>query len=145
MVEDFSGQMLGRYRVEALVAHGGMAAVYRATDPSFGRTVAIKVIKPDMAGDEQFIRRFLREARSIARLQHPHILPVYDVGEHDGVVYLVMQYVDGGTLGDRLHRRDQARLTPDEVLTLLRPIGDALDYAHEQGIVHRDVKPSNIL
>jgi serine/threonine protein kinase/Tol biopolymer transport system component len=144
-VEDFSGRMLGRYQVEALIAHGGMAAVYRATDPSFGRTVAIKVIKPEMADDEQFIRRFLREARSIARLQHPHILPVYDVGQHDGSVYLVMQYVDGGTLGDRLHRRDQARMTPDEALKLLRPIGDALDYAHEQGVIHRDVKPSNIL
>src|SRR6185503_3585058 len=94
-VEDFCGRMLGRYQVEALIAHGGMAAVYRATDPSFGRTVAIKVIKPEMADDEQFIRRFLREARSIARLQHPHILPVYDVGEQGGVVYLVMQYVDG--------------------------------------------------
>src|SRR5687767_6864328 len=92
------GTTLGRYRIERLLGYGGMAWVYRAQDPAFGRTVAIKVLPPNFVEDPSVIERFLREARSMARLQHPHILPVHDVGQQQGTAYLVMLYVDGGGL-----------------------------------------------
>ncbi|HEX5505348.1 MAG TPA: serine/threonine-protein kinase, partial [Thermomicrobiales bacterium] len=140
------GATLGRYRVDARLGRGGMATVYRAHDPAFGRVVALKVLDPALTGDPAFVQRFLREARAIARLQHPNILPVYDVGEQDGEGYLVMQYVTGGTLRDRLRVPRGARvLAPAEAAALLAPVGAALDYAHRQGVLHRDVKPTNIL
>lgn len=140
------GTALGRYWIEALEGRGGMASVYRATDPAFGRPVAIKVLAAALARDPGFAERFLREARAVARLQHPHILPVHDVGEQDGTVFLVMPYIDGGTFRDRLLGAEGARPLPvGEAAALLRPVAAALDYAHRQGIIHRDVKPNNIL
>ncbi|MFN8536360.1 MAG: serine hydrolase [Thermomicrobiales bacterium] len=141
MARPLIGTTLGRYRLDALLGEGGMAQVYRATDPDDGGTVAVKVIHPRLAGDPAFVARFLREARTVARLQHPCIVPLRDFGEDDGLPYIVMPYLGGGTFADRL----RAGLTPDEALALLGPIAAALDYAHVRGVVHRDVKPSNIL
>jgi serine/threonine-protein kinase len=135
------GTTLGRYRLDALLGQGGMAQVYRATDPAVGRTVAVKVIHPRLARDPAFVARFLREARVSARLQHPHIVPLYDFGEARGLPYIVMPYLGGGTFADVLREG----LTPAEALTFLGPIAAALDYAHVRGVVHRDVKPGNIL
>ena len=119
-----------------------MATVYRAHQPNIGRDVAIKVIRANLIRDEKTVQRFQREARLIARLEHPHILPVYDFdGAHDPP-YIVMRYLDGGTLKDVVRR---GVLPSDEVLHLLRQVGAALEYAHRQGVVHRDIKPTNIM
>ncbi|MFN8512516.1 MAG: serine/threonine-protein kinase [Thermomicrobiales bacterium] len=145
-MDQLVGTTLGRYRIERLLGRGGMAAVYQAQDPAFGRTVAVKVLSSKIADEPQFVERFLREARSMARLQHPHILPVYDVGEHQGTAYLVMLHVDGGSLHERLAATRQGkRLSLRDLLGIVRPIADALDYAHRNGVIHRDVKPQNIL
>ena len=145
-MEQLVGNTLGRYRIERLLGRGGMAWVYQAHDPAFARTVAVKVLSPKLADEPQYVERFLREARSMARLQHPHILPVYDVGEQNGTAYLVMLYVDSGSLHERLVATRQGnRLSLRELLGIVRPIADALDYAHRYGVIHRDVKPQNIL
>jgi len=138
--------MLGRYQIEGMLGRGGMAVVYRAHDPLFGRIVALKILAPHLGGAAQYTERFQREARAMARLQHPNILPVYDVGEQDGVAYLVMQCVEGGSLHDRLAlQRRAGYVRVAEMLAILEPVADALDYAHGCGIIHRDIKPHNIL
>jgi serine/threonine-protein kinase len=141
MHEPQIGQLLGRYRIDALLGEGGMAMVYRAVDPTTGRDVALKVVHPSLVRDPAFVARFLREAKVVGRLQHPHILPLYDTGEQDDLPYLVMPYVAGGTLEDWL----AGKHTHTELLTLVRPIAAALDYAHDRGVIHRDVKPGNVL
>jgi serine/threonine-protein kinase len=131
-----------RYRLESPLGEGGMATVYRAQDVRHGRTVAVKVLRPELAaviGAE----RFLTEIRTTAGLQHPHILPLFDSGEADGYLYYVMPHVAGESLRDRLERERQ--LPVDEAVSIARDVADALGYAHRQGIVHRDVKPANIL
>jgi eukaryotic-like serine/threonine-protein kinase len=137
------GAALGtRYLIERPIGSGGMAHVYRASDVKHARAVAVKVLKPETAtgvGAE----RFLREIRIAAQLQHPNILPVYDSGDADGVVFYVMPYVEGDTLRSRLRR--EGVLEPEEALRITREIGDALAFAHGRGIVHRDVKPENVL
>ncbi len=136
------GQQLDAYRLLDLLGIGGMAAVYRAYEPSMDRHVAIKVLRDHLAGDATFRARFEREVRTLARLEHQHILPVYDVGEHGGRPYLVMRYVEGGTLGDVLAR---SRMGLEQATKLAIQVAEALGYAHRQGVIHRDVKPSNIL
>jgi Tol biopolymer transport system component/serine/threonine protein kinase len=139
---DLSGQTLGPYQIIELIGKGGMASVYRARQPSIGREVAIKVLSGELHADT-FLARFEREVQVIARLQHPHILPVYDYGHHRGSPYIVMAYMPGGTLADRV--REWGPLPLDEVVRIVEGVADALDFAHAKGIIHRDVKPSNIL
>lgn len=141
MQEPQLGQYLGRYRLDALLGEGGMALVYRAVDTKVGREVAVKVVHPSLVRDPAFVARFLREARVVGRLQHPNILPLYDTGEQDALPFLVMPYVAGGTLEDWLARQR----THADMLAMIRPIAAALDHAHERGVIHRDVKPSNVL
>ncbi|UQN30949.1 Stk1 family PASTA domain-containing Ser/Thr kinase [Brachybacterium kimchii] len=132
-----------RYAVEELIARGGMATVYRGHDERLDRTVALKIMHPHLAVDEQFRRRFAREARSAARLAHPHVVGVFDQGEDDDRIYLSMELIEGGTLRNRI--TDAGRLTVREALEDTEQILEALDAAHTAGIVHRDIKPENIL
>ena len=133
----------GRYRVEAEIAQGGMATVYRARDLRLDRPVALKVMRPDLAHDQAFVRRFQQEARAAARLSHPHIVSVYDQGEDGDLVFLAMELVVGPTLRDVIEHRSPA--SARQALTLLVPVTEALAEAHRRGLVHRDVKPENVL
>jgi eukaryotic-like serine/threonine-protein kinase len=133
----------GRYRVRALIARGGMATVYAAVDERLERTIALKIIHPGQADDPRFVDRFTREAKTIARLTHPNVVAVYDQGTHDGLPYLVMEYVRGRTLRDML--TDVRRLEPIEALAILEQMLAAIAAAHRAGLVHRDVKPENVL
>ncbi|GAB5494746.1 MAG: hypothetical protein Phog2KO_49610 [Phototrophicaceae bacterium] len=136
------GQFLGQYEIIDEIARGGMATVYRARQASIGRDVAIKVLPSNFTHDRTFIDRFNREVEVIAQLQHPHILPVYDYGEFEGMPYIVMAYINGGTLSDYIVNGPmQAKI----VAKMVNQIADALDFAHSKGIVHRDFKPSNVL
>jgi ABC-type branched-subunit amino acid transport system substrate-binding protein len=130
-------------QVERLIAAGGMGEVWLARDETLNRRVALKVVAPALAADPRYRDRFLREARLAASLEHPAIVPVYAAGESDGELFLAMRFVDGGTLADRLAARGP--LPPAEVIRLLAPVADALDVAHAAGLVHRDVKPGNVL
>jgi ABC-type branched-subunit amino acid transport system substrate-binding protein/DNA-binding beta-propeller fold protein YncE len=137
------GSTFGNYRVESLVGRGGMGVVYRATDLSLDRPVALKLIVPELAEDERFRGRFLKEARMAAALGHPHVVPIYEAGESDGQLFLAMRYIEGSDL--RTVLKGQGKLAPDRALTVLAQIADALDAAHRRGLVHRDVKPANVL
>jgi len=138
------GQLLdGRYRVEAHLAHGGMATVYLGTDTRLDRTVALKIMHAELASDEEFVRRFVAEARSVARLSHPNVVAVYDQGADGRTLYLAMEYVPGRTLRDLLTERSALR--PREALDILEGVLAGLAAAHAAGIAHRDVKPENVL
>jgi serine/threonine-protein kinase len=145
MVADpLNGALLdGRYRIRGRVARGGMATVYHATDERLERTVAIKIIHPSYARDNRFLARFTDEAKTIARLTHPNVVAVYDQGVHDGMPYLVMEYVRGRTLREILTER--RRLDPAEALAVLEQMLAAVAVAHRAGLVHRDIKPENVL
>lgn len=136
------GQMLGQYRIEAPMGQGGMATIYRATQSRLGRVVAIKMLHPAFVQDATFLTRFEREAQIVARLDHPHIVPVYDFSDYNGQPYLVMKFIDGSTLKQLV---EDGPAAAEEIVRILTPIADALDYAHRQGVLHRDIKPSNIL
>ena len=133
----------GRYRVERRIARGGMATVYEALDTRLDRVVALKIMHPGLADDADFVSRFVREAKSAARLTDPHVVAVYDQGEDDGLVYLVMEFVPGRTVRDVL--RQYGRLSAEQALTIIDPVLQALEAAHRAGFVHRDVKPENVL
>ena len=133
----------GRYRITGRVARGGMATVYTAVDDRLGRTVALKIIHPSQATNVHFVDRFTDEAKTIARLTHPNVVAVYDQGRHEGLPYLVMEYVQGRTLRDLLTQR--RRLNPVEALAILEQMLAAIAAAHRAGLVHRDVKPENVL
>jgi predicted Ser/Thr protein kinase len=137
------GETLGGYRIESLLGRGGMGAVYLATHERLGRKVALKLIASDLAHDEDFRARFLRESQLAASLDHPNVIPIYDADEVDGVLYLAMRYVSGRSLQALL--RERGSLTPAETLRIAEQIGGALDAAGQAGLVHRDVKPANIL
>ncbi|CAL9599022.1 Serine_threonine-protein kinase PK-1 [Streptomyces sp. enrichment culture] len=138
------GQELdGRYRVDARIAVGGMATVYRAVDTRLDRVLALKVMHPTLAADGTFVERFIREAKSVARLAHPNVVQVFDQGTDGGYVYLAMEYVSGCTLRDVL--RERGALRPRAALDILEPILAALGAAHRAGFVHRDMKPENVL
>ena len=134
---------LGPYRLLSLLGVGGMAEVYRAHDPRLDREVAIKVLPLDLAKQPGFLERFRREARVVARLDHPNIMPIYDFGEEDGVMYVVMPLIEGGTLRDRIVGRGACSLR--EAASILYQVAQALHEAHQHGLAHRDVKPANIL
>jgi len=137
------GQTLGPYRIISQIGQGGMATVYKAYQASMDRNVAIKVLPGQLADSREFVQRFEQEARIIAKLEHAHILPVFDYGESDGITYFVMRYLDAGTLKEKM---ESARPLPlSEIDRLFTQLADALSYAHSQGVVHRDLKPSNAL
>lgn len=140
MVED--GQMLGPYRIECLLGAGGMGQVYRARDTRLDRIVAIKVVSPALVANGDAKARFEREARSISQLQHPHVCVLHDVGSENGVDYLVMEYLEGETLADRLRR---GPMPLGEAQKIAIQIASALDKAHRSGILHRDLKPGNVM
>lgn len=134
----------GEYVIEAILGEGGMGAVYRARQKSLDRIVAVKIMHPYIAKEKGFIDRFNREAQTSARLEHPNIVPIYDYGQEDGYVYLVMRLLTGGTLSERLSA-DKRLPSLAEVARIVKQIAGALDYAHHKGVIHRDMKPSNIM
>ena len=141
-IERLTMALAARYRIERELGAGGMATVYLAEDLKHNRKVAVKVLKPELAvaiGAE----RFLAEIKTTANLQHPHILALHDSGEVNGTVFYVMPYVEGESLRDRLDREKQ--LPIDDSLRIAGEVADALEYAHEHGVIHRDIKPENIL
>src|SRR4051794_30294608 len=137
------GTTFGPYRIEAVLGRGGMGVVYRAEQVQLGRSVALKLLSPDLAADDGFRARFLRESRLMAALEHPNIVPVYDAGEIDGRLYIAMRYVEGRDLASVLE--DSGRLPAGRAVALIAQLAAALDAAHARGLVHRDVKPSNAL
>src|SRR5580765_1465799 len=136
------GSRLGRYEIRHQLGAGGMGEVYLAEDTELGRSVALKVLPADSSTDEQARKRLLREARTAATLAHPHICPVYDVGESGAHRFIAMQRVEGETLDARLKR---SRFTVPEVLAIASHVADALSMAHAANVVHRDIKPSNVM
>lgn len=137
----------GRYKIEALLGQGGMSAVYKATDPNLKRVVAIKLIHPHLSSDPTFVLRFESEASAVASLRHPSIVQVYDFNNDNGVYYMVLEFIPGETLQDRLKRlNDSGRKLPvEDALKFTTNISDAMGYAHQRGMVHRDIKPANIM
>ncbi len=136
------GEQVGPYQITAQLGSGGMATVFKAYHAALDRYVAIKVLHPAFKQDPNFLSRFQREARIVAKLEHPHIVPVFDFSEANGQPYLVMRFIEGETLKAHLSTRD---LSLAEVRRVIKPVAEALAYAHGQGVLHRDVKPSNIL
>ena len=144
LADPLTGRLLdGRYAVTARIAHGGMATVYQATDTRLDREVALKVMHAELARDEEFVRRFIGEAKSVARLSHQNVVGVFDQGADGPYLYLVMEYVPGRTLKELL--RDSGRFSPVTALEIMAGVLDGLAAAHASGIVHRDVKPENVL
>ncbi|HZT44886.1 MAG TPA: protein kinase [Gaiellaceae bacterium] len=137
------GATFAAYRIEAEVGRGGMGVVYRALDTRLDRPVALKLIAPELAEDARFRERFLRESRLAASIDHGNVLPIYEAGEHDGQLFLAMRFVQGSDLKALIQERKT--LPPEETLSILGPVADALDAAHAKGLVHRDVKPANVL
>ena len=137
------GKVIAGYRIEERIGRGGMGVVYRAEHLNLRRRAAIKIIAPDLAESEGFRERFTREARIAAALQHPNIVTVYDAGEVDGLLYLAMQYIEGSDLSAML--RKEGRLRPYRAVDVCRQVAAALDAAHAMGLIHRDVKPANVL
>lgn len=134
---------LGKYLIQAEIGRGGMGAVYRAYDTSLDRNVAIKVLAPHLVWEKEFVERFLREAKAAARLKHPGIVTIHDVGQESDWYYFVMEYLQGHTLTEIIHQ--QGPLPSDKAISYLKQMADALDYAHQNGLVHRDIKPGNIV
>jgi serine/threonine protein kinase len=136
------GETVGPYKVEAQIGQGGMATVYKAYHPMLDRHVAIKVMDSSLVKEPDFIERFKREARAIAKLDNPHIVPVYGFDEHNGQPYIVLKFIDGKTLRDRMK---ESLLSKPEIFEIITAVGDGLQYAHYRGVLHRDTKPSNVL
>jgi len=141
---DLVGKTLGQYKIIGVIGKGGMSTVYKAVQPSLERYIALKVLMPHFA-EAEFVARFKREALAAARLSHPNVVHVYDAGEADGYYYIAMEYIEGGTLKDRLDERGHEPMDIATTNQVVQGIGGALEYAHHQGIVHRDVKPANIM
>jgi len=142
-MQDLVGRAWGRFLIIEERGRGGMAVVYRAYDNILQRTVALKVLLPHLAANTEFTRRFEREAITAANLRHPNIVIIYDVGSHESFQYIVMEYLDGPTLHEEIQTKGS--LPIDRVMPIIGQLAGALDYAHQQGLVHRDVKPANII
>ena len=140
---DLEGKQLGQYQIIEELGRGGMAVVYKAYQPSLNRFVAIKVLPPQFAFDEEFVQRFLREARSAAALHHPNIMTIHDISHQDGYYFIVMEFVEGKTL-DRLVA-DSGRLPLPRIQRIIAQVVGALEHAHQRGLIHRDIKPTNIM
>jgi serine/threonine protein kinase len=136
------GKRVGRYLIFEFIGAGGMGAVYKASDTRLDRVAALKILPVDMAGDEDRVRRFSREARASANPSHPNIATVYDVGQYGDIHYIAMEYVEGQTLAARISGR---QIETDKILDIALHVCDALDVAHAKGVVHRDIKPANIM
>jgi serine/threonine protein kinase len=137
-----TGRTLGKYHLLELIGKGGMATVYKGLQPDVDRYVAIKVLPPHLGQDATYGERFRLEARTIARLQHPHIMPLYDYGTEGDILYLITPFIEGGSLTDRIRKGARPLAEVDRLLTQIAP---ALDYAHRQGVIHRDIKPDNVM
>lgn len=136
-------EKIGRYEIKAVLGHGATATVYKAYDPEIDRTIAIKVLKPEFARNEDYRVRFVREAKGAGTLSHSNIVTVFDVGDYEGLPYIAMEYVEGSTLAAWLERK--TRLSVIEAVAIARQLASALGFAHKKGIVHRDVKPGNVM
>ncbi len=141
-MDGLTGKAFGPYKVLEKIGEGGMGVVYKGFQESLGRYVAIKVLRGELAQDEQFIARFRREALAVAKLSHPNILHIFDTGAAHGTYYIGMDYVDGGSLSDLISR---GPLDAETAVSIAAQVADALDYAHSQSLIHRDVKPANVL
>lgn len=142
MLKSLNGQIIGGCRIIQQVGKGGMSTIYLGRQVSVGRDVVLKVLSPSLLSDDTFMERFTREVETTARLQHPHIIPIYDYGQHEGLPYIVMAYIRSGSL-DHLIKRERLELGP--VTRIIGQVAEALDFAHGYGVIHRDVKPPNIL
>lgn len=142
-MDSIIGQNIRKYQILSKLGAGGMGSVFRARDAILERNVALKLLAPTLANDDSFVERFRLEARSLARLDHPHIVKVYDADWDNNRLFLVMEYVDGGSLADLL--KQEKSLRPAVVIKLLQQTASGLDYAHQHGLIHRDIKPANIL
>jgi len=140
----FVGQQIEQYRVETLLGRGGMGSVFRATDTTLNRSVALKVMRADWVGDAQFSQRFLQEAQTAAKLDHPSIVQIYDFGQTNGIFFMVMEFIRGGSLANHLQRR-RGYFDLSETCFILAQVADALGTAHRLGVIHRDIKPDNML
>src|SRR3954447_22700542 len=136
------GDTVGRWRLEEMLGEGGMGRVYRAVDAA-GNESAVKIVKAELARDDTFRRRFDREAKVAQRVEHPHVVPVIETGEQDGIPYLTQQFISGGSLEDRIKR--DGRMPLDETVRICTAVASGLDALHNEGLIHRDVKPANIL
>ena len=143
MSANLTGQTLGKYRILEEIGRGGMGVVYKAHDTVLDRLVAIKVLAPHLTWDQEFVQRFLHEARSAARFEHPNIVTIYDVAQARGYHFIAMKYLEGRSLAEIIRR--EGPLPPERVAHLLAQIAQALDYAHAHGLIHRDVKPGNVI
>jgi serine/threonine-protein kinase len=142
-MKDLTGKQWGRFQIIEERGRGGMAVVYKAYDEVLKRTVALKVLLPLLAANREFTRRFNREAITAANLRHPGIVVIYDVGAHENFQYIVMEYLEGPTLQQEIQEKGAMPIA--RVISILKQLAEALDYAHDQGLVHRDVKPANII
>ena len=137
------GDEFAGYRLRAVLGRGGMSVVYQAENPRLGSVIALKVLAPELAADDVFRARFLEESRIAASLNHPNVIPIYDTGSHEGLLYIAMRYVSGTDLRQVIKKR--GRVVPATAVFLLGQAARALDAAHRRGLVHRDVKPGNLL
>jgi serine/threonine protein kinase len=143
MADPRIGTELAGYRIESILGRGGMSGVYLAEDARLHRKVALKLLSPELSGDERFRDRFVRESQIAAGLDHPNIIPIYEAGEADGLLFIAMRYVRGTDLKTLIHR--DGSLDPERATEIVGQVASALDEAHAEGLVHRDVKPGNVL